>query len=178
MPSEKILEQKKAIVENLVEQLNGACAGVLVNYKGITVEDDTKLRKQLREAGVEYSVVKNTLLKRAAAQVGYSDLNDVLEGTTAIAISKTDEIAAAKILCKFAKDSTTGFEVKKGFAEGKVLSKEEVENLAKLPSKEVLLAQLLCALNGNLTKLAQLLNAIIEKDSEGAAPAEEAPAAE
>lgn len=174
MPSEKVLEQKKQIVSGLIEQLNGATAGVLVNYSGISVEDDTKLRKQLREAGIEYSVVKNTLLKRAFEEAGLADLTDVLEGTTAIAISKGDQIAAAKILCKYASTANKGFAVKKGFVDGKVLSATEVENLAKLPTKEVLLAQLLYALKGNLSKLAQLINAIIEKDAEGAAPAEAA----
>ena len=175
MPSQKVLEQKKALVADLSKRLQNACTGVVVGYEGINVADDTKLRKQMREADVEYTVVKNTLLSRAAKDASLEGLDEVFEGTTAIATSADSYSAAAKILCKFAKDSTNGFEVKKGFAEGKVLSVAEVENLASLPSREVLLAQLLYALNGNLSKLAQLINAIVEKNS---APAEEAPAAE
>ena len=173
MPSEKILEQKKQIVSDLTEQLKGACAGVLVNYKGISVADDTKLRKELREAGVSYSVVKNTLLNRAAGEVGLSDLDSVLEGTTALAVSPDDYTAAARILSNYAKDSKT-FEIKAGFAEGKVLSAAEVDDLAKLPSKEVLIAKVLGGfnapisgfvgvLNATLTGLVVALNAISEK---------------
>ena len=100
MPSEKVLEQKKAVVAGLTEKLQGAVSGVIVNYSGITVADDTKLRKDLREAGVDYSVVKNTLLKRAADSLGMKGLEDVLNGTTALAVSTSDYTAAARILAK------------------------------------------------------------------------------
>ena len=105
LPSEKILEQKKAFVADLAQKLKNACAGVVVSYKGINVLDDTKLRKELREAGIDYFVVKNTLLLRAAKEAGLEDLAPVLEGTTAIAISENDHVAAARILCKFAENS-------------------------------------------------------------------------
>ncbi len=177
MPSQKILEQKKQVVAGIAEQLKGAVAGVLVNYSGITVEDDTKLRRELREAGVQYGVIKNTLLKRAIDDAGLGALDSVLEGTTALATSKEDYSAAARILCKYAKDSKT-FEVKSGFADGKVLSVDEVNDLAKLPSREVLIAMVLGAMNATITGLAVALNAIVEKQSEGAAPAEEAAPAE
>lgn len=178
MPSQKILEEKKQIVSNIAEQLKGAVAGVLVNYSGITVEDDTKLRRELREAGVHYGVVKNTLLKRAAEEAGLSGLDPVLEGTTALATSTEDYSAAARILCKYAKDSKT-FEVKSGFTDGKVISVDEVNNLAKLPSREVLIAMVLGAMNATITGLAVALNAIVEKQqadvpAEEAAPAEQA----
>ena len=176
MPSQKILEQKKQVVAGIAEQLKGAVAGVLVNYSGITVED-TKLRRELREAGVQYGVIKNTLLKRAIDDAGLGALDSVLEGTTALATSKEDYSAAARILCKYAKDSKT-FEVKSGFADGKVLSVDEVNDLAKLPSREVLIAMVLGAMNATITGLAVALNAIVEKQSEGAAPAEEAAPAE
>ena len=139
MPSEKILEQKKQIVNDLADTLSSSVAGVIVDYKGITVEDDTKLRKDLREAGVKYAVVKNTILKLAAEKAELSDIDDVLEGTTAIATSAEDYTAAARILCKFASTSKT-FTVKKGFLDGKVIGVDTVESLAKLPSKDVLLA--------------------------------------
>ncbi len=175
MPSEKILEQKKAIVAELAETLKTSCAGVLVDYKGITVADDTKLRKELREAGVEYFVVKNTLLSRAAKEAGVDGLDPVLEGTTALAVSKEDHIAAARILCKFAEDHKF-FKVKAGFIEGRVADTNEINELAKLPSKEVLIAKTLgglnapisgfvTVLNGTLKGLVVALNAIAEKQS-------------
>lgn len=157
MPSNKVLEAKKAVVEELAEKLRSACAGVLVNYKGITVSQDTLLRKELRQAGIEYLVVKNTLLKRAAESVGMSEMTGVLEGTTAIAISKDDHIGAAKILCKFAENNEF-YKVKIGFVEGKIISEKEVHALAKLPSKEVLIAQALSGLNSPITGLVTVLN--------------------
>ncbi|CDB23959.1 50S ribosomal protein L10 [Clostridium sp. CAG:557] len=175
MPSEKILEQKKALVASLSDKLKNSCAGVIVNYKGINVSDDTKLRKELRESGVEYFVVKNTLLQRAAKEAGLDGLEPVLEGTTAIAISKEDHVAAARILCKFA-DENDFFKAKAGFIEGKVISEAEVNNLAKLPTKEVLVAKALgglnapisgfvTVLNGTIKGLVVALNAIAEKQS-------------
>lgn len=175
MPNEKILEQKKALVASLSDKLKNSCAGVIVNYKGINVSDDTKLRKELRESGVEYFVVKNTLLQRAAKEAGLDGLEPVLEGTTAIAISKEDHVAAARILCKFA-DENDFFKAKAGFIEGKVISEAEVNNLAKLPTKEVLVAKALgglnapisgfvTVLNGTIKGLVVALNAIAEKQS-------------
>lgn len=173
MPSEKILEQKKAVVAELSERLKGSVAGVLVNYKGIAVADDTKLRKDLREAGVKYTVVKNTLLKRAAEDAGIEGLDPVLEGTTALATSEEDYVAAAKILCEYA-EKNKNFEIKSGYVDGGVLGVDEIKDLAKLPSKEVLVAKALgglnapisgfvTVLNGNIRGLACVLNAIAEK---------------
>lgn len=175
LPSEKILEQKKAFVADLAEKLKNSCAGVVINYKGINVVDDTKLRKELRESGVEYFVVKNTLLQRAAKEANVEGLESVLEGTTAIAISKEDHVAAARILCKFAEDNDY-FQVKAGFIEGKVISEAEVKNLSKLPTRDVLIAKalgslnapisgLVNVLNGNIRGLVVALNAIAEKQS-------------
>lgn len=160
MPSEKILEQKKALVASLTDKLKNSCAGVIVNYKGINVSDDTKLRKELREAGVEYFVVKNTLLQRAAKEAGLDGLEPVLEGTTAIAISKDDHVAAARILCKFA-EGNNFFKAKAGFIEGKVISEAEVNNLAKLPTKEVLVAKALGGLNAPISGFVTVLNSTI-----------------
>lgn len=179
MPSEKILSQKKETVAQLTDKIKNAVAGVLVDYKGITVTDDTKLRKELREAGVEYSVVKNTMLRFAAKEVGYEALNDVLEGTTALALSNSDEVAAAKVLAKYAEDSKGKFVIKAGFVDGGVIDAAKVTELGKLPNREDLLSMLCSALQGNIRGLAVALNAIAEKNDEGeAAPAEEAPAAE
>ena len=183
MASEKVLAQKKEVVAGLVEKLQGSAAGVLVDYKGISVADDTKLRKELREAGVEYFVVKNTLLERAAEQVGFDALKEHLNGTSALAVSKEDPVVAAKILTKYA-DSTKGkFTVKAGFVDGGVIDASKVSELGNLPNREGLLSMLLSALTGNLRGLACALNAIAEKNGEGepaaeAAEAAEAPAAE
>lgn len=166
MPSEKVLETKKEIVAGLEEKLKTAVSGVIVDYKGISVADDTKLRKELREAGVEYKVVKNTLLRFAAKNAGLEELCPSLEGTTALAVSNEDAVAPAKILGKFAEDSKGKFIIKTGFMEGKVISVEEVTALSKLPGREQLLAMLLSALTGNIRGLAVALNAIAEKDGE------------
>ena len=175
MPSEKVLLGKQQIVADLKEKLSDAAAGVIVDYKGITVAQDTKLRKDLREAGVEYMVVKNTLLGIAAKDVGLDDIIPSLNGTTALAVS-SDHVAAAKILSKYADESKGKFTVKCGFVDGGVIDADGVKALAKLPSREVLIAQVLGGfnapisgfanvLNANLRGLVVALNAIAEKQS-------------
>lgn len=176
MPSKAVLEQKQALVADLAERMKASVAGVIVNYSGISVADDTKLRKQLREAGVVYTVAKNTLIKRAAADAGVEIEEAVLNGTTAIATCDSDYIAAAKILNEYAEDSKTGFEIKAGFIDGKAMNADEVKVLAKTPSKETLLTQLAFGLNATIQGLAIAIKAIADKQSEGAEA--EAPAAE
>ncbi len=171
MPSEKVLELKKQQVATLKERLDSSIAGVVVDYKGITVEDDTKLRKELREAGVEYTVVKNTLLGRAIDGTSLADMGSALEGTTAIATSKDDYVAAARILNKYAEKSQS-FKLKTGYLDGEVISLEKLENLAKLPSREVLLATVLSAFNAPIASFARAVQAIVDKDGETAAVAE------
>jgi large subunit ribosomal protein L10 len=166
LPSEKILEQKKQAVAELSEKLQKACVGVVVDYRGITVADDTKLRKEIRESGATtYAVVKNTLLSRSLKDAGIEGMDSVLEGTTAIAYSEEDYTAGARILNDFAEKNKT-FSIKAGFIDGKVVSAAEVEKLAKLPSKEGLLAQVLYALNGNISGLARALQAVADKKAE------------
>ncbi|MBQ7045230.1 MAG: 50S ribosomal protein L10 [Clostridia bacterium] len=165
MPNAKVLEQKKQIVADLTEKLSKACAGVVVDYKGISVADDTKLRKDLREAGVDYFVVKNTLLSRAIAGTDLEEMNNVLEGTTAIAISENDYVASARILKKFA-DEHENFAIKAGFLDGKCISLEKIDALAKLPSREVLLATVLGAFNAPIAAFARAVQAIVDKDAE------------
>ena len=164
MPSKQILSQKQAYVAALAEQIKTSAAGVIVNYGGITVADDTVLRKQLREAGVSYVVVKNTLLKLALKEAGLEGLDDVLTGMTAIAIHQEDPIVAAKILGEFADKSKT-FELKAGYMDGKALNAAEVTALGKLPSKEQLIGQLVSVLVAPMRGLAVALNAIAEKES-------------
>ena len=173
MPNEKVLLQKQQYVAELKEKVNGSVAGVIVDYKGINVSDDTKLRREMREAGVEYHVVKNTMLRLALKDSNYEEMSSVLENTPALALSENDPVAAARILCKFAEDSKGTFAVKSGFVDGKVLSKAEVEELSKLPNKEGLVSMLLSVLTGNLRGLAVALNAIAEKQEAPAAEAAE-----
>ena len=148
---------------------------MLVIYKGISVADDTKLRKELREAGVKYAVVKNTLLNFASKNVGLDSLSDVLTGTTAIATSGDDYVAAARILCKYADTSKT-FKVKSGFLDGKVISVDTINDLAKLPSREILLASVCNVFNAPIASFARAIQAIVDKNGEApagaAAPAE------
>jgi len=161
LPSEKVLQQKQEQVAALTEQLKNAVAGVLVDYKGINVQNDTKLRKELREAGVHYMVVKNSLLRRAVENVGYDGLKDVLAGSTALALSDKDMVAAAKILSKYAEDSKGAFTIKAGFVEGKLLDVEGVKQLSKLPSREELVAMTLRGLNAPISGFVNVLNANI-----------------
>lgn len=165
MPSEKILKEKQAYVAELSENLKKATCGVLVDYKGITVADDTALRKEFREAGVHYSVIKNTMLRLAAKEAGIEGLDSVLEGTTALAYSEEDPIAPAKVAVKYADKLSKEkiFTIKAGFMDGEVLSSEKVVQLGKLPSKEQLVAQLLSVLTGNIRGLAVALNKIAEQ---------------
>lgn len=138
-------------------------AGVLVDYKGINVEDDTKLRKQLREAGVEYAVIKNTLIRFAAKELGFDELDACLHGTTALAISTTDDVVApAKILADFAK-THENFTLKAGYLEGKAIGEDEVKKLAAMPSKETLIAQVLYSFNYPIMQLAIACDAIVKK---------------
>lgn len=178
MASEKIKAQKQQIVADLVEKLKTASSCVIVTYAGITVENDTKMRAELREAGVEYSVIKNTMTKRAVEEVGYAQLGEVLEGMTAVAISQNDAVAPAKILKKYA-DTVETFDIKAGFVDGEILDKAGVMALAEIPSKETLIAKILGCVRSPLYNLAYVLQAIIDKQGEGApAAAEAAPAEE
>lgn len=170
MPSAKILEAKKAEVAAIAERLEGACAGILVDYKGITVADDTVLRKELREAGVEYTVTKNSMIELAIKGTDLESLSDCLAGTTALATSKDDYVAAARILCKFA-NTHKDFTVKSGFLDNEVISLEKIDSLAKLPSREVLLATVCNAFNAPISAFARAVQAIVDKSGEATAEA-------
>ena len=176
MPSKSILEQKQAIVADLAEQLKNSPAGVVVNYQGITVEDDTKMRKALRAAGVNYMVMKNSLTGRACDEVGLSDMKQYLTGMTAIAIGTTDAIAPAKVLKEYA-EKIESFNILAGYLDGKVVDDATVKQLADIPSKEVLIAKFLGSIKSPLYGFAYALQAVVDKNGE-AAPAQEAPAAE
>ena len=163
MPNAKVLEQKQQMVAAVSEKINAAVMGVVVDYKGINVTDDTALRKELRENGVEYFVVKNTLLSRAIDGTELEGIKSVLEGTTAIALSNEDYTAAARILNNYA-EGHENFNIKAGFMDGKIISNDEIIALAKLPSKEVLLATVLSAFQAPIAAFARAIQAIVDKD--------------
>ncbi len=171
MPNAKVLSEKQAIVAALSDKLSAAAAGVLVDYSGISVADDTALRKKMREENVDYSVVKNTLLRFAANNAGLSELDPLLNGTTSIALSNDDPIAPARIISEYAAKLQNCFEIKGGFMDGHVISIDEINALAKIPPLPILQAQALGTMLAPITSLAIVLKAIAEKNG---APAEEA----
>jgi large subunit ribosomal protein L10 len=174
MPSASVLEKNKAIVSELSDKVKAATAGVIVSYQGITVENDTALRASLRKAGVEYKVYKNTFAGMALEANGYGALKSELNGMTAIALTTGDEVAPAKILKEYA-DKVETFQIKAGFVDGEVMNADQMLALAAVPSKPVLVGKVLGGLMSPVSKMAMVLQAIIDKQS---APAEEAPAAE
>ena len=178
MPSKVILEKKQQVVAELSAQIKESVSGVLVNYQGITVDADTAMRKELREAGVDYKVVKNSLTGRACEEAGYGEMKQYLSGMTAIAISKDDAVAPAKILKKYA-DKVKSFQILAGYIDGAVIDDKTVIALANIPSRETLIAKFLGSIQSPLYGLAYALQAIADKNGE-AAPEEaaEAPAAE
>ena len=175
------VELKQPIVQAIVDDITGAQSIVLVDYRGLTVAEDTELRKQLREAGVIYKVCKNTMIKRAFEGTDFAQLDGYLEGPSAIAISKDDATAPARILCKFAK-TAQALELKGGVVEGTVYDVKGLAELAKVPSREELLSKLLGSLQSPVANFARVIKQIAENGGKGAeAPAEaaeEAPAAE
>ena len=172
MPSEKILEQKKAVVEALAEDMRNAASAVLVKYEGITVDNDTKMRAALRAANVKYAVIKNTLISKACDQTGFEALKPQLEGMNALAISYDDPIAPAKILKKYA-DKVKSFQILAGYVDGVVVNEATVNELADIPSRETLIAKFLGSIQSPLYGFAYAIQAIIDKNGEEAAPAAE-----
>ena len=180
MPSAKVLEQKKGTVAELIEKLKAAQAGVLVDYRGLTVSEDTELRRKLREANVEYTVVKNTLTRFAAKEVGLDELDEMLNGPTSLAISDSDPVAPAKVISDFAKNNDK-IEIKAGFLDGKVISLAEIKTLANTPSRDTLIAKIMGSLNAPISDLVRTLQALVDNGVEPSdivkdAPAEEAAA--
>ncbi len=176
MPNAKVLSEKQAVVADLTNKLQNAAAGVLVDYKGITVAEDTALRAELRKNNVEYAVVKNTLLRFAVNNCGMNELDSLLNGTTSLAICQDDPVAPARVINDFAKKIDGRFEIKGGFMDGKVMPLDEVLALANIPPLPVLQAQVLGTMLAPISGLACVLKQIAEKQG---APAEEAaPAAE
>ena len=179
MPNAKVLSEKQAIVAALTEKLQGAAAGVLVDYKGITVAEDTALRVELRKNNVDYAVVKNTLLRFAVDNAGMNELDELLNGTTALAVCHDDPVAPARVINDFAKKLNDRFEIKGGFMDGKVMPLSEVMALAAIPPLPVLRAQVLGTMLAPISGLACVLKQIAEQQGAPAGEAAaEAPAAE
>ncbi|MBS4979961.1 MAG: 50S ribosomal protein L10 [Lachnospiraceae bacterium] len=159
------VELKQPIVQAIAEDIQGAQSAVLVDYRGLTVAEDTELRKQLREAGVIYKVCKNTMMRRAFEGTEFAGLDSYLEGPSAIAISKDDATAPARILCKFAKDAKA-LELKAGVVEGTVYDSAALNELAKIPSRDELLSKFLGSIQSPITNFARVIKQIAEKDGE------------
>jgi large subunit ribosomal protein L10 len=161
MPSEKILEKKKEIVKGLVEKLSSAKGVVIADFRGLTVEQDTEMRRALRDANVEYKVVKNSLTRFAVNEIGLKDLETYLVGPTSMAFSDTDPVTPAKIMNEYA-EKFSKLEIKAGVVEGEIIGIDEIKSLANLPSKETLIAKVLGGLNSPITGFVYVLNANIQ----------------
>ena len=163
MPNAKVLSEKQAIVEALVERIKSASAGVLVDYKGITVAEDTALRTELRKDEVNYTVVKNTLTRKALDKLGMNELDSVLNGTTSLATADNDPIAPFRILSDYSKKLNERFNIKAAFMDGKVLNEAEIAEMSALPSKDALYAKVLGTMIAPITGLAVCLGQILEQ---------------
>ena len=177
MPNAKVLSQKQAIVEELAARIQNASAGILVDYKGITVEEDTALRAELRKDNVNYTVVKNTLTRKALEKIGMTALDEVLNGTTSMATADEDPIAPFRIITDYSKKLGERFNVKAAFMEGKILNDAEIAEMSALPSKDALYSKVLGTMIAPITGLAVCLGQILEqKGGSLEAPAAEAAA--
>ena len=176
MPNAKVLSEKQAIVEALAERISKSSSGVLVDYKGINVAEDTELRRELRAAGIEYTVVKNTLLRFAVDKCDFNAFDSLLSGTTSLATTEGDPIAPIRIVSEYAKKLNGKFEVKGGYLEGKILSLDELSEIAALPGKDALYSKEFGTLLAPITSLAVVLGQILEQKGGSLETAE--PAAE
>lgn len=174
MPNAKVLSEKQAVVAALEQRMRNASAGVLVDYKGITVAEDTQLRTELRKGEVEYTVVKNTLVRRALDDLGLQELDSVLNGTTSLATAESDPIAPFRIISEYGKKLGDRFNIKAAFMEGKVLSAAEIEEMTQLSSKDMLYAKVLGTMIAPITGLAVCLGQILEQKGGSIEPAAEA----
>ncbi len=169
MSTGAILQGKKEVVNEIKEKMQKAEAFVIVDYKGITVEQDTILRSNARESGVDYKIYKNTLLRFAAKECGYDELTNCLVGSSAIAFCDNDVVAPAKVIAEYVKSSgVKTLEFKGGVIDGKISSVDEITKIATLPSREVLLSQMLGSLNAPISNFARVINQIREKAEESA----------
>ncbi len=162
LASTVIVESKAKVVDEISEAIKDAASVVLVDHRGLTVAEDTVLRKSLREAGVTYKVYKNTMMKRAFEGTDFAQLDQYLDGPSAIAVSKTDATAPARVICEFAKKAPA-LEVKAGVVEGQAMDAKGVAQIAEIPSREVLLSRLLGSWQSPVTNFARVIKQISEK---------------
>lgn len=162
--NKKIVEQKQQLVQEIRDKISGAKSVVLVDYRGLNVDEVTELRRKYSEAGVEYKVYKNTMMRFAFKEEGYEEFTNHLTGPNAIAISTEDPVIAAKVTNDFAKDHKK-LELKAGIVEGDILDLEKITEIANLPSKEHLLTQVVIALNAPISKFARGIQAIVDKQN-------------
>lgn len=163
MPNAKVLESKQAVVDALAERMKNAESGVFVDYKGITVAEDTELRNQLRGAEIEYTVVKNTLTRFAANKIGYDTFDEMLNGTTSLATTNSDPIVPFRLINEYAKKLNGRFEIKGGFVQGRPASMDEIKQLVEIPSHDALLSQVLGTFLAPISSLAVVLDQIAKK---------------
>ena len=163
MANANVINEKAAVVAALVERLNGAQSGVFVDYSGLTVAEDNEMRSAMRKEGIEYAVVKNTMMRRALDSVGMGELDSVLNGTTSLATGTEDPIAPIRMVSEYSKKLGDKFNIKAAFMEGKILSAAEIAQLSALTSKKDLYAQLVGTLMAPMANLAAVVNAIAEK---------------
>ena len=171
MPNAKVLSEKQAIVDALAARIKAASSGILVDYKGITVSEDTALRTELRKEEIEYTVVKNTLTRKALDKLGMNELDSVLNGTTSLVTADNDPIAPFRIVSDYSKKLGERFNVKAAFMEGKVLSAAEIAEMSELPSKEALYAKVLGTMIASISGLAVCLGQIVEQKGGSLEPA-------
>ena len=169
------VELKKPIVEEISASIKDAQSVVLVDHRGLTVEQDTELRKQLREAGITYKVYKNTMMNFAFKGTDFESLTPYLKGPSAVAISTDDATAPARLLCKFAK-TADALEVKGGIVEGVLYDAKGIENISKIPSREELLSKLLGSIQSPIANFARVMNQLAEKGGASGSAAEASPA--
>ncbi len=170
MASQAILEGKKAVVAEIANKMKDAQAFVLVDYKGINVEQDTEFRSKARELNVDYKIYKNTMLRFAAKECGYDDLVDVLKGSTAVAFCNEDVVAPAKVVKEFQTDNRLEcLTIKGGVIDGAVATLDELEKIATLPSREVLLARMIGSIQAPIANFARVINEIKKKQEEAEA---------
>ena len=165
MASTVIVESKAKVVDEISEAVKGAASVVLVDHRGLTVAEDTLLRKQLREEGITYKVYKNTMMKRAFEGTDFAQLDEYLDGPSAIAISKTDATAPARVICGFAKKAPK-LEVKAGVVEGQAMDAKGVAKIAEIPSREVLLSKLLGSWQSPMANFARVIDQIAKQKAE------------
>lgn len=163
MPNAKVLSEKQAIVTEMVERMKESKSGVFIDYKGITVAQDNELRNELRKNEVDYSVIKNTLCKRAIGELGLSELDPILNGTTSLATTKGDPIAPLSVISDYSKKMGDKFNIKAAYMQGKVLSEDEIKQVSALKTMDTLYARVLGTMIAPITSLAVVIGQIIEK---------------